>query len=306
MGNWRAVLLASGLFLWVGCHPHIERLVPAIGNVGDVIDIRDPAKASLEMEGTVLFDSTEAPVLYRSSEDVFVEVPSGIVGEVPVRVVILGQESDPLTFLVLDGFELFKILCFGDSIIYLGVPDALQGLMDEDPQWSGLNPVALNQGRAAEVAVRLKTQLRWSQALHFHDPDIAIFLEGTNDVSDDAAVPMEDIQESVASMLDEAILGGVDLVVCTLLPRVGICGDAESPTTEEFNQWLRSHADSLGIQLVDVYEDFVSTPGWESVFFDDDCTHPNAQGRQRIAELLKGKLEEIVLQTRTDFNRDAR
>ena len=304
MRNCRALLLASALFLWMGCHPNIEKLVPDIGNVGDVIDIRDPAKGSLEIEGTVLFDSIEADVLYRSSEDVFVEVPPGIAGEVPVQVVILGQESDPLAFLVLDGVELFKILCFGDSIIYLGVPEALQGLMEEDPYWSGLNPVALNQGRASEVAARLKTRLRWSRALDFHAPHIAIFLEGTNDVSDDAALPMEEIQQSVAEMMEEAVLGGVDLVACTLLPRVGSCRDVESPTTEEFNQWLRSYTDGLGIPLVDVYEDFVSTPGWEAVFFNGDCTHPNEQGRQRIAELLEGKLEEMVLPSRTGPDRD--
>jgi lysophospholipase L1-like esterase len=285
MRNYRALLLASALFLWMGCHPNIEKLVP-------------------DIEGTVLFDSIEAHVLYWSPEDVFVEVPPGIAGEVPVQVVMLGQASDPAAFLVLDGVELFKILCFGDSIIYGGVPEALQGLMDEDPYWSGLNPVALNQGRAAEVAARLKTQLRWSRALGFHAPDIAIFLEGTNDVSDDAAVPMEEIQQSVAGMLEEAVLGGVDLVACTLLPRVGSCRDAESPTTEEFNQWLRSYADGLGIPLVDVYEDFVSTPGWETVFFSEDCTHPNEQGRLRIAEFLKGELEERVLPSRTGPDRD--
>ncbi len=306
MRNCRPLLVVSALFLWMGCNPNIERLVPDVGNVGDVIDIRDPAEGSLELEGTVLFDSMEARVLYRSSEDVFVEVPAGVAGEVPVQVVILGQESDPLAFLVLDGVELFKILCFGDSIIYLGVPEALQGLMDEDPYWSGLNPVALNQGRAAEVAARLKTRLRWSRALEFQAPHIAIFLEGTNDVSDDAAILMEDIQESVAGMLEEAILRGVDLVVCTLLPRVGACGDAVSPTTEEFNQWLRSYADGLGIPLVDVYEDFVSTPGWEAVFFNEDCTHPNEQGRHRIAELLKGKLEEMMLPSGTGFDGEGR
>lgn len=306
MRNCRPLLVVSALFLWMGCNPNVERLVPDVGNVGDVIDIRDPAEGSLELEGTVLFDSMEALVLYRSSEDLFVEVPAGIAGEVPVQVVILGQESDPLAFLVLDGVELFKILCFGDSIIYLGVPEALQGLMDEDPYWSGLNPVALNHGRAAEAAARLKTRLRWSRALEFQAPHIAIFLEGTNDVSDDAAIRMEDIQESVAGMLEEAILRGVDLVVCTLLPRVGTCGDAVSPTTEEFNQWLRSYADGLGIPLVDVYEDFVSTPGWEAVFFNEDCTHPNEQGRQRIAELLKGKLEEMVLPSRTGFDGEGR
>jgi lysophospholipase L1-like esterase len=93
------------------------------------------------------------------------------------------------------------------------------------------------------------------------------------------------------------MLAGVDVVLCTLLPRVGPCGDEASPTTEGFNEWLRFYADQMDIPLIDIHEDFLSTDAWEQVYFGADCLHPNANGIQRIAELIEDKIREIYLPT---------
>jgi lysophospholipase L1-like esterase len=196
-------------------------------------------------------------------------------------------------------------MCFGDSIVYQGMPEALQFLLDDHPFLNGLEPVVMNHGKAMELLSREATRTRWSNALHFHDPTLAILLEATNDVSDNEHTSMQQVQDSVIQMIDEALLKGVDLILCTLLPRVGACGDVGSPTTEQYNAWLRSFSFDKGIPLVDLYQAFASTPGWETLYFNDsDCAHPNAKGNSKMAEMLAREIEGMYLTSCTDNDGD--
>lgn len=292
----KIALVLSAIILLAGCGPSVEKVVPDRASVGNVIDLRDPIHKSLGAQGVVHFGPVEgAIVLNWGPEDVFVQVPAGLTGDVSVYVEIYELRSNTIELSILESSPLLRIMCFGDSIFYLGVPETLQILLDQHPDLGRLNPVVMNQGRSAEPVSRDATWTRWSNALDYYDLDVAVLLEGTNDVSDEPGVSMADIQQSVMRLIDEGMLRGMDLVLCTLLPRVGACGDAESPTTEEFNGWLASYARGRGIPLVDVYEGFVSTLGWEQIYFDADCMHPNGQGKERIGELLRDKMEEMYL-----------
>jgi lysophospholipase L1-like esterase len=282
--------------LMVGCVVEVEKVVPSRVSADDVIDLRDPVGGSLRLKGTVYFGGVEAPtVLNWAAEDVFVQVPAGLTGvEVPVYVEVLGMRSNVTRLTILDRDPLLRIMCFGDSILYGGVPVEMQRLLDQDPYLSGLDPVIVDQGKPMEFVTREGTWPRWLNALDYHDFDVVILLEATNDVRDSAAVPMADIQESVSGMVDEAMSRDLDLILCSLLPRVGDCGDVESPTTEQYNAWLRPYAAVRGIPLIDLYQEFSSIPGWEQLFFDaDDCIHPNAQGKIKIGEILTGRIEEM-------------
>ena len=171
----------------------------------------------------------------------------------------------------------------------------MQRLLDEDPYFSELEPVVINQGKPMEFITREGTWPRWLNALDYHDQDLAILLEATNDVRDIAMIPMASIQESVIRMVDEVTGRDIDLILCTLLPRVDACGDVQSPTTAEYNAWLVSYAGGRGIPVVDLYQAFLSTPDWEHALFGpEDCLHPNGTGKERIAELLTDKIEEMV------------
>ena len=291
----RIALFISTVILVAGCRPTVTKVVPDRAKGEDVIDLRDPTHGSLRVEGTVHFGDVEAPiVLSWEPEDVFVEVPDGLTGEIPVYVEMLGIRSNTTQFTILQNEPLLRVMCFGDSIVYHGMPEALQLLLDDDPYLGGLEPVVMNHGKAAELLSREATRTRWSNALHFQNPNLAILLEATNDVSDNANTPLEKIQNSAIEMIDEVLFKGVDLILCTLLPRVGACGDATSPTTEEYNTWLASYARGRGIPLVDLYEGFVSMPGWETLYFNaTDCSHPNATGNQRVAEIVAEEIKGL-------------
>lgn len=302
----RIALFLAAVILLAGCRPTVTKVVPDRAKGKHVIDLRDPMHGSLHVEGTVHFGDVKAPVaLSWNPEDVFVEVPEGLKGEIPVYVEVLGVMSNTTKLSILESEPLLRILWFGDSIVYQGVPETLQILVDNHPYLSELDPVVMNHGKAMELLSRETTRTRWSNALGFHDPTLAILLEATNDVSDDAHTPVEDIRNGVIAMIDEAMARRVDLVLCTLLPRVGACGDVESPTTEGHNAWLASYAHGRGIPLVDLYNGFVSTPGWETLYFKDtDCAHPNAKGNRRIAEIVAEEIEGLYLASCTDLDRD--
>jgi len=307
MRNTERILLIFTAFLMIACSPYanIEALVPSVGKVGDVIDIRDSRDASLSEEGTVYFAGVAAPLVHLwTSEDVFVEVPPGITGTASVFISTGGYITNTLSFSLREDVHLKRIVCFGDSIFHWGVPPILQNFIDQDEDLNTLDLIVLDHAKDAERLTGDGTWTRWQNAMNLSDPDLVILLEGTNDVSDYANLLMEDIQQSLTNMLDEALRTGLDPVLCTLLPRVGSCGDSESPTTEEFNDWLKSYADGIGIPVVDLYEGFVSTPDWQNVYYGTDCIHPSQNGRQRIAHLLTAQIREAYLPPCTDLDED--
>ena len=298
MKRAKQLALSVGLALFLAsCGPRVDKVVPDRVSAEDIIDLRDPVGGSLGAQGTVHFGVVEAPIVLNwAPEDVFVEVPAGLTAEeAVVYVEIVGLKSNITRLSILPSEPSFGIMCFGDSIIYGGVPEAMQRLLDEDPYVSGLEPVVMNQGKPMEFITREGTWPRWLNALDYHDHGLVILLEATNDVRDTAMIPMASIQESLIRMVDEVTGRGIDLILCTLLPRVGACGDVQSPTAAEYNAWLVSYAGGRGIPVVDLYEAFLSTPDWEHVLFGpEDCLHPNMTGKERIAELLTDQIEQMV------------
>ncbi len=296
MKTSKSILWVSLLSLLAACNPNIESLAPGIGNVGDVIDIRDPGQGSLKTGGVVYFGPVQAShVLRWTNEDIYVEVPPGLSGSVQVQVLTSPFKSNTVEFLVLDQVESPRIMCFGDSLFYTGIPEEVQTLVDQDPELSDLNLLVLSQGNPAELAVTAWP--RWTNALDcYNNLDLVVFLHGTNDVSDPQGLTMEAIQRNITEIIEDALYRGTDLVVCSLLPRVGDCADVLAPTTESLNSWLESYAIGLNIPYVDIYEDFVMTPNWEQTLFNaQNCSHPNQTGKQKIAELIKDKISEIFL-----------
>ena len=204
----RLALFVSIVILLAGCRPRVEMVVPDRAKGEHIIDLRDPMHGSLRVEGTVHFGGVEAPlVLSWEPEDVFVEVPEGLTGKVPVYVEILGVKSNTTELTILQSEPLLRVMCFGDSIVYQGIPEALQFLLDNDPFLSGLAPVVMNHGKAMELLSREATRDRWSNAIDFHDPTLVILLEATNDVSDKEHTALVQVQSSAMEMIDEAMFG---------------------------------------------------------------------------------------------------
>lgn len=307
-GQKAAIVLVVSVLLGCAPPPEVDILAPDKANIGDVIDLRDSALASLGTEGTVYFGSVEATGIRKwSPADIYVEVPDGIAASELVWVVRGNQQSTPRFFSVVEEEFLPRVVRFGDSVTYWG-SDHLLGKMEEDPYLGQFHPLVINQGKRGEKATDPGTLTRLEDALLYGDCDFAVIMHGVNDLTDtlypENEITLEEIQESVIGMIDEVLSTETTLILCTLPPRVDSCGDLQSPTTEEYNAWLRSYADQRGISLVDVYEDFVATPYWGPIYFGGYCLHPNLDGHLRIAELLNEEIAELFLPTCSDLDAD--
>ena len=304
-----AIVLVAAILL--GCAPpaEIDILAPDQGNIGDVIAIRDSAQMTLGTEGSVLFGAVEATGVRKwTPTDIYVEVPEGIAGSVPVRIVRGPQNSNAKFFTVVEEDLFPRVMQFGDSLTYWSLFH-LQVKMEEDPYLGQFRPLLINHGRRGEGVTDPGTLVRWQDALEFCDCEFAVFMHAVNDLTDtvnpEKEITLGEIQESVIRVIDEIVPLETALILCTLPPRVDSCGDTESPTTEEYNAWLRSYADQRGIPLVDVYEDFVSTPNWGPLYYGGlNCLHPLSDGQERIAELLNERIVELYLPTCTDLDTD--
>lgn len=294
----------------LGCmpSPEIDLLAPREGNAGDVIDIRDPVWMSLGTQGSVYFGTVEAAGIRKwTPSDIYVEVPEGISGTLMVSVVRSFQESVGMSFLV-PGLDLVpRVVTFGNSLVYWGA-GSLQTKMNEDPYLDPFHPLVINQGKRGEKITGADTLVRWQDALRFGEADFAVLMHGVNDLTDplgpEDMVTLAEIQQSAIRLIEEALSTETTLILCTLPPRVAPCGDEQSPTTEEYNEWLRSYAAQAGIPLVDIYEDFLSTPNWGTLYMGENCLHPVINGYLRIGELVTDRIVEMFLPTCTDLDTD--
>jgi lysophospholipase L1-like esterase len=88
-------------------------------------------------------------------------------------------------------------------------------------------------------------------------------------------------------MMDQVSTHSLYPILVTVPPRTrqALLFDQSWPTTEDWNDALRNFASANGIQWVDLYQAFVTQPGWES-FLNEDGLHLNPEGQEFVAEVM--------------------
>jgi lysophospholipase L1-like esterase len=81
-------------------------------------------------------------------------------------------------------------------------------------------------------------------------PRVVVIWAGENDV--EHGVPLEQFQNNIRAMQQQAEAAGIRVVLCTSPPRAGASA-IQNPTIVTFNDWLRVHAATSGAQLADFY-----------------------------------------------------
>ncbi len=278
-----------------GCVFFIDHLVPAHGNVGDRMALRNPRGSDPLPSGLeVLFSAIQSQsVLRESPDEIVVEVPPGILGKVQVSVWLgFYLVSNVKPFLV-DAEPIdYRILAYGDSLVGPWVYHAqmLDTLLNQNVGPS----VVINEGKAGEILSEGLQRL--SDVLSIHSGVNYLYvLEGANDVADRNNTPLAQMLASLDKMMDLANFYAITPFIVTVPPRTrsALLEDQTPPTTEDWNHALRLYALSNGIELVDLYQAFVAQPGWES-FLEDFGLHLTEEGQEFVAEVVYSAIAPLL------------
>ena len=290
---WTTLLTLPGALN--GCIFYIDHFVPHHANEGDRLVLRNPERTEpLPSELRVRFGTTvpRYMVSYNPNE-IVVEVPPGVEGEVGVSVWLgVFPVSNIKSFRVDTEPILYRILAFGDSLVgpWVYHTHMLDTMLNEN-----IGPsVVVNEGKAGETLSQAPQRLDHVLSIHTGVEYIYI-LEGANDVSDNNNTPIGLMLDGLEEMVDQADMHSLYPILVTVPPRTrqALLFDQSWPTTEDWNDALRNFAFVNGIWWVDLYQAFVSQPGWES-FLDEDGLHLTPEGQEFVAEVMYSAVTPLL------------
>jgi lysophospholipase L1-like esterase len=291
---WIGFLVVAGTLN--GCFINIEYLVPRHANEGDLLVLRNPnGTQRLPDELTVRFGNT-APrqVLSQTPSEIVAEVPPGLAGEMKVSVWLGGLVlvSNTRSFRVDAEPIIYRILGYGDSLMgpWVYHTDMLDKMLNENVGPS----LVINEGKAGEIMSEGAQRLNHVLSIH-PGVEYIFILEGANDVYDGRNTPIGEMLASLEQMIDQAVTHSLYPVILTVPPRTreALLHDQTWPTTEDWNDALYNYAFVNGIELVDLYQAFLTQPGWES-FLDEDGLHLTPEGQAFIAEVLYASISPLL------------
>jgi lysophospholipase L1-like esterase len=270
-----------------GCIFYIDHLTPRHANEGDRLVLRYPEGTEpLPSQLRVRF-ATSVPryILSQNPNEIVVEVPPGLEGEVQVSV-WLGMfiVSNLRPFRVDTEPIIYRILAFGDSLVgpWVYHTDRLDTMLNENFGPS----LVINEGKAGEILSEGAQRLGHVLSIH-SGVEYIYFLEGANDVSDSTNTPIGQMLASLEQMMDQASMHSLHPILVSVPPRTrqALLYDQTWPTTEDWNDAQRNYAFSNGIDWIDLHQAFVTQPGWES-FLAEDGLHLTPEGQEFVAEIL--------------------
>jgi lysophospholipase L1-like esterase len=196
-----------------------------------------------------------------------------------------------------------KFVGFGDSLtegvispapsllIRLDSPSAypaiLQGLLAA--RYTSQTPTVLNRGKAGETAN--DGLPRFLDVLRQDTPQVAIVLEGFNDLSALGNKGITSAVGAVESMVRQARSRGVIVLLATLPPeRPGAAKTLSTSIYNEFNRQIRSTAQDEGAQLIDLSSELsVASIGVDGV-------HLTESGYQEMANVYFRHIQSLFEQ----------
>jgi len=161
-------------------------------------------------------------------------------------------------------------------------------------RYTAQTPTVVNGGRPAEAVVNDRAPSRLSSYLVTRQYDVALILEGGNDISSRDSRDIPPAINGLRTMVRDAASRGVRPFLGTLPPENpnGCCpnrGLAWS-LVEPFNAQLKAMASAENVPVADVFQAFSG----DLSLLGSDGLHPNAAGYQRIADTFFGVIKQTL------------
>ena len=203
----------------------------------------------------------------------------------------------PVTVRVSQTLAKTKFVAFGDSItdgkvslvplISLAGPDTYpykleQMLLQRFPSQA---ITVRNEGRSGEKTT--EGEHRLPGVLQSQQPEVLLLLEGVNAVRELATSRQA---TALQHMIRDAQMGGVDVIIATVMPISGQREKDKPGTLEKIvalNEEIYDLADDFGLgPVVDLFALFEANPH----LLGTDGLHPTAEGQTRIAEAFRDEI----------------
>lgn len=199
----------------------------------------------------------------------------------------------PVTVTRVETLAKTRFLAFGDSITEGQVSPAPIALMDVQPEdayptvlqarlrarYPLQDIVVINRGIGGETLSRGSDRL--PGVLDAEQPEVLLLLEGVNGIR---STPPASLFADIATMVDETLDRGIDVIIARLLP-TSVDYDASHPGILAAIQNLNNEIDHIAATRgigppVDLYGLFLANPQ----LIGQDGLHPTEEGYRRMAE----------------------
>lgn len=178
-----------------------------------------------------------------------------------------------------------------------------------NPKYGGFFPGKPYIDRGISGQTTPQMLLRFRPDVIALKPKVVVILAGTNDIAANTGpMPIEAIEDNLASMSELARAHGIRVVLSSILPisdyeknKEGkpIIRSVQRPPDEikALNEWMKRYVSENGLTYLDYFSAMVDDKGFLKEELSEDGLHPNAKGyaimaplaEQAIASALKKK-----------------
>jgi lysophospholipase L1-like esterase len=190
-----------------------------------------------------------------------------------------------------------RVVFFGDSITDNWSKAGYGGFFPGKPY--------VNRGIGGQTTSQML--LRFRPDVVALQPDVVVILAGTNDIAGNAGpVPLEVVEQNLASMAELARTHGIAVVLASLLPVSDDKRDRSTgaplvrttnrppETLRALNEWMASVARKNGYVYLDYFSATAAAGGQFRPELNDDGLHPNAAGYAMMAPLAEQAIAEAL------------
>ncbi|MDP9170756.1 MAG: SGNH/GDSL hydrolase family protein [Acidobacteriota bacterium] len=185
-----------------------------------------------------------------------------------------------------------RVVLMGDSIT-----DNLHNTQRFGPFFPG-KPY-LNRGIGGQVTGQML--LRFYPDVVALQPKAVVIFGGTNDIGGNiGAVPMETIENNLASMADIARANGIKVIMASVTPIADLPGKPPMTTGRPpesiltLNRWIKDYAASHNLVFLDYFTATVDDKGFMRAEITEDGLHPTAKGYELMNPLAEKAIAQAL------------
>lgn len=142
---------------------------------------------------------------------------------------------------------------------------------------------------SAQMLVRFRQDV-----INLH-PAAVVFLEGTNDVSQNMTAEMS--ENNWQSIMELAKANGIPMILTSITPSSHFPWKPEmhpAETIRSLNAWLKDSAASHSLVYVDFYPVLANDEGGMKTDLTVDGVHPNTDGYAAMAPLVQAAIDQVL------------